>query len=57
MDRRARLELKAQAVLHSLTDEFLELAIEQLGALRKRGVRPDAPMRHRWRMGRDLIRE
>lgn len=39
IDRRARLELKARGMLHLLTDEFLEIAIEQLVVLVKRGAR------------------
>jgi transcriptional regulator with XRE-family HTH domain len=39
LDQRTRLELKAPGVLHSLTDEFLEIAVEQLGVLAKRGGR------------------
>jgi hypothetical protein len=38
-DRRARLELQGRALLSELSDEFLELAIEQLSALTKRDHR------------------
>ena len=38
-ERRARLELQGRALLGELSDEFLELAIEQLSALAKRDNR------------------
>ena len=38
-DRRARLELRGRALLNGLSDEFLEIAIEQLSALATRGRR------------------
>ena len=48
-DRRARLELQGRALLSELSDEFLELAIEQLSALAKRDhsarVRTSRPVR------------
>jgi transcriptional regulator with XRE-family HTH domain len=47
-DRRTRLETRAHSVLHSLTDEFLEIAMEQLGALKKHGSRTTAHPRKRW---------
>jgi transcriptional regulator with XRE-family HTH domain len=40
-DRRARLEFRGRALLNQLSDEFLEIAIEQLSVLAKRDRRPD----------------
>jgi hypothetical protein len=38
--RRARLELRGRALLNQLSNEFLEIAIEQLSVLSKRDRRP-----------------
>jgi transcriptional regulator with XRE-family HTH domain len=38
-DRRARLELRGRALLHRLSSDFLEIAIEQLSILAKRDHR------------------
>ena len=38
-ERRAQLELRGRAVLNQLTDEFLEIAIDQLSVLAKRDRR------------------
>ena len=38
-ERRARLELRGRALLNQLSDEFLEIAIEQLSVLSKRDPR------------------
>ena len=40
-DRRARLELRGRALLNGLSDEFLEIAIEQLSVLAHRGARSE----------------
>ena len=40
-DRRARLEFRGRALLNQLSDEFLEIAIEQLSVLVKRDPRSD----------------
>jgi transcriptional regulator with XRE-family HTH domain len=39
LDRRGRLELKARGILHSLSDEFLLIAVEQITVLAKRRAR------------------
>jgi transcriptional regulator with XRE-family HTH domain len=41
-DRRARLELRGRTLLSQLSNEFLELAIEQLSTLAKRDRRSDS---------------
>jgi transcriptional regulator with XRE-family HTH domain len=38
-ERRARLELRGRSLLNQLSDEFLEIAIEQLSVLSKRDPR------------------
>lgn len=40
LDRRAKLELKARGLLHSLPHPFLELAVEQLLALARHSGTP-----------------
>ena len=39
-DRRARLEFRGRALLNQLSDEFLEIAIEQLSVLARRDPHP-----------------
>jgi transcriptional regulator with XRE-family HTH domain len=39
-DQRARREFRARALLNQLSDEFLEIAVEQLSVLAKRDHRP-----------------
>jgi transcriptional regulator with XRE-family HTH domain len=43
-ERRARLELQGRALLNQLSNEYLEIAIEQLSVLAKRDRRPGQGM-------------
>lgn len=42
-DRRARLEFRGRALLNQLSNDFLEIAIEQLSVLAKRDPQPSRP--------------
>ena len=42
-DRRARLEFRGRALLNQLSNDFLEIAIEQLSVLAKRDPQPSCP--------------